>query len=103
MQAAGARVLVTTEDGSLGQRGLVTAAVEPLLAAGQVDSLYACGPQGMLQALERLAQGYRVPAQLSWEAYMRCGMGLCGSCVHGDRLLCLDGPVLEVAVAESGR
>lgn len=90
----GARVVVTTEDGSLGMRGLVTAAVEPLLATGAVDTLYGCGPHGMLTALTALARGYGVPAQLSWEAYMRCGLGLCGSCEHEGRLLCLEGPVV---------
>ncbi len=85
---------LTTEDGSAGQRGLVTDAVEPVLAAGQVDTLYACGPHGMLTALDGLCREYGVPAQLSWEAYMRCGIGLCGSCEHDGLLLCVDGPVL---------
>lgn len=91
----GADVRLTTEDGSAGTRGLVTAEVAPLLASGAFDGLVACGPHGMLAALSSLAQSYGVPAQLSWEAYMRCGMGLCGSCEHEGRLLCLDGPVLQ--------
>lgn len=86
---------ITTEDGSLGRPELVTEAVSPLLAAGKVDTLYACGPHGMLAALDALCRAHRVPAQLSWEAYMRCGIGLCGSCEHGGRLLCVDGPVLN--------
>jgi len=61
-----------------------------------VDTLYGCGPHGMLEALEVLCRRYRVPGQLSWEAYMRCGIGLCGSCEHRGRLLCVDGPVLRV-------
>ncbi len=93
----GAEVRVATEDGSAGKRGLVTDVVGPLLAAGGWDRLYACGPDGMLRALEKLARDYRVPAQLSWEAYMRCGIGLCGSCEHDGRLLCLDGPVLPAS------
>ncbi len=92
----GVHVMVTTEDGSRGQKGLVTDAVAPLLAAGAVDGLYGCGPHGMLVALARLAQRYGIPAQLSWEAYMRCGLGLCGSCEHAGRLLCQEGPVLSV-------
>jgi dihydroorotate dehydrogenase electron transfer subunit len=97
LAAMGAHVVVTTEDGSLGHKGLVTDAVEPLLAAGAVDTLYGCGPHGMLVALACLARRYGVPAQLSWEAYMRCGLGLCGSCEHEGRLLCLEGPVLSVS------
>jgi len=92
----GIELHLTTEDGSVGQQGLVTAVVEPLLAAGTVDALYACGPHGMLRALEALCRQFQVPGQLSWEAHMRCGIGLCGSCVHDGRLLCVDGPVLRV-------
>ena len=90
----GVELHLTTEDGSAGRQGLVTDAVEPLLAAGEVDTLYGCGPHGMLEALDRLCRERSVPAQLSWEAYMRCGIGLCGSCEHGGLLLCVDGPVL---------
>jgi len=91
----GATVSVTTEDGSAGRQGLVTDVVAPMLAAGGWDGLYACGPDGMLRALEALARQHHIPAQLSWEAYMRCGIGLCGSCEHDGRLLCLEGPVLR--------
>lgn len=84
----------TTEDGSAGQQGLVTHVLEPLLQAGQIDGIFACGPHGMLGALEKLAQQHNLPAQLSWEAYMRCGIGICGACEHDGTVLCLDGPVL---------
>lgn len=94
LERQGAEVRVTTEDGSRGAQGLVTAEVEPLLAAGLFNALYACGPHGMLEALARLSGRYQVPAQLSWEAYMRCGLGLCGSCEKDGRILCLDGPVI---------
>lgn len=107
LQDEGAEVHVTTEDGSLGRRGLVTAQVEALLAAALLagdghiaggyiahwEGLFACGPHGMLAALAELAAAAGVPAQLSWEAYMRCGIGICGSCEHGGRLVCADGPV----------
>lgn len=96
LQEEGARVLLTTEDGSAGEQGLVTALVAPLLANGEVDGVFACGPEGMLQAVADLAQRHGIPAQLSWEAYMRCGLGLCGACEHEGRLLCLEGPVMRV-------
>ena len=89
-------LIPTTADGSLGQRGRVTDALEPLLAAKEVDGIYACGPDGMLSALRDLGHRYNVPAQLSWEAYMRCGIGICGACEHEGKVLCLDGPVLEI-------
>ncbi len=91
----GAEVIQTTEDGSAGTRGRVTTAVGPLLAAAdRPDTLYACGPHGMLAALEDQARAAGVPCQSAWEAYMRCGIGICGSCEHGGMLLCADGPVL---------
>jgi dihydroorotate dehydrogenase electron transfer subunit len=92
-EALGIDVVVTTEDGSLGRHGLATDAAEDLLATGEVDQVYACGPNAMLEALKVLCQRRRVPAQLSWEAFMRCGMGLCGSCERDGWLTCLDGPV----------
>jgi dihydroorotate dehydrogenase electron transfer subunit len=88
-------VHVTTEDGSRGQPGRVTAALAPRIAAGEVDGIYACGPHGMLAALADLGAAAGIPCQLSWEAYMRCGIGICGACEHEGKVLCLDGPVLK--------
>ncbi len=87
---------ITTEDGSLGVSGRVTDVLEPQLAAGNIDGIFACGPDGMLAALEKLSRRYDVPAQLSWEAYMRCAIGICGACDHRGKVLCMDGPVLSV-------
>ena len=85
---------VTTEDGSVGQAGRVTDVLAPLLHSAQIDGIYACGPHGMLKALVALGGRYNVPQQLGWEAYMRCGIGICGACEHDGHVLCLDGPVL---------
>lgn len=90
------RLVLTTDDGSRGLHGRVTHALAPLLAEDAVDAVFACGPDPMLAALGELCLAHNVPAQLSWEAYMRCGVGLCGSCEHGGQLLCLDGPVLPL-------
>lgn len=87
-------IRIATEDGSLGQQGRVTDILAPLVANGEVDSIYACGPHGMLAALDQLGQRHNLACQLSWEAYMRCAVGICGSCEHHGKLLCLDGPVL---------
>ena len=64
-------------------------------AATPTDTLYACGPEPMLEAVYCLAQAHDLPCQLSYEAYMRCAIGVCGSCARGDRLVCRDGPVFE--------
>lgn len=87
-------VYATTNDGSFGEEGLVTTPVERLLEQGTIDSICAVGPHGMLHALEVLAHRYGIPAQLSWEAYMGCAIGICGMCEHSDgSLLCVEGPV----------
>lgn len=85
---------VATEDGLQGLAGRVTDALVPILATGQIDGIYGCGPHGMLAALAQQGDALGVSHQLSWEAYMRCAVGICGACEHDGQLLCLDGPVL---------
>jgi dihydroorotate dehydrogenase electron transfer subunit len=87
---------LTTEDGSLGRQGLATDALSTVMATSPVKPqvVYACGPTGMLQAVAEQCAGENIAVQLAWESYMRCGLGLCGSCEVGEGwLTCLDGPV----------
>ena len=97
----GVQVSTATEDGSEGRRGFVTALLEERLSAGRpVAMIYACGPQAMLRAVSRVAQGAGAPAQLSLESYMGCGIGACLGCVvkvrrdggWAYRRICVDGP-----------
>jgi len=101
LQPGALSIVVTTEDGSAGELGRVTDELAPLAARGAFDGVYACGPHGMLQAIELLAQEVGAPCQASWEAYMRCGIGICGACEHLGKVLCLDGPVLTTARSAS--
>ncbi len=93
-------VRTTTDDGSLGLRGLVTG----VLTQGFVDGAnryYACGPTPMLQAVQRTMAGLQVPGYLSLEERMGCGFGICVGCVHPierdgrvqNLKTCKDGPV----------
>jgi dihydroorotate dehydrogenase electron transfer subunit len=91
-------VVTTTEDGSAGVHGRVTDALLPLAARRKLDGIYACGPHGMLAALQAMGKEFEIACQLSWEAYMRCGIGICGACEHEGQVLCLDGPVLYYGV-----
>ncbi len=93
-------VLTCTEDGSAGSTGLVTDLLSDSLRAGETDLLCACGPHGMLAAIDSLGDEHNIPRQLSWEAYMRCAIGICGSCELNGSVLCLDGPVLEYGRTE---
>ncbi len=72
--------LVTTEDGSAGIKGFVTAPLEEWIKAGKADILYACGPTPMLKSIQKLARAYRIPCQLSLEQRMACGVGACLGC-----------------------
>jgi dihydroorotate dehydrogenase electron transfer subunit len=98
----GCQVSYATEDGSRGWHGLVTGIVEQKIQGTNFDLLCACGPTGMLSALAGLCKTHRLDYQISWEAQMRCGMGLCGSCEVSQALdgslpvgwlACYDGPV----------
>lgn len=91
----GCCVAIATDDGSAGQKGTAVDVASTILQQGAIplDTLYACGPEPMLQAAYRLAQRHGLPCQLSYEAYMRCGIGVCGSCARGGCLVCRDGPV----------
>lgn len=95
-ESLGMQVAVTTDDGSQGQRGVATDAAKNLLDLAGYQAIFACGPEPMLKAVERLAQRWRLPAQLSYERYMRCGFGVCGSCAREGWLVCRDGPVKDV-------
>lgn len=93
---AGALELLTcTEDGTSGSKGRVTDLLADLLTSGATDLLCACGPHGMLAAVDGIGKKHGLLRQLSWEAYMRCAVGICGSCELNGNVLCLDGPVLE--------
>ena len=97
LAALGCVVHLATDDGSAGFRGTAVECAASLLADGgtPVGSLYACGPEPMLEAVYALAQTQRLSCQLSYEAYMRCGIGVCGSCAREGKLVCWDGPVLR--------
>ncbi len=100
----GVHLVLSTEDGSLGDRGRVTLPLERALhdAGGREIMLYACGPEAMLEAVARVAAHYRRPCEVSVERVMGCGLGGCYSCVipirdgpaaHHFVRSCLGGPV----------
>ncbi len=93
----GVELHVATDDGSLGQRGLVTDLLEP--RAGEV--VYACGPLGMMQRAQELASRAGARCLVSLENNMACGFGICLGCVvntpAGFRYVCTDGPVFDGA------
>ena len=92
-----------TDAGSFGFNGLVTEALEAYLAVSpeQQYRLYACGPEPMLKATDQLALRHGIPGQLSLEAPMPCGIGVCLGCVvslknGGHARVCTEGPVFDI-------
>jgi len=95
-------VFVSTDDGSLGFRGFVSAMFEKELARSARPALiYACGPDPMMKKIAKIATELKIPAQLSLESIMGCGIGACWGCVHKIRKgsaaewvkTCEEGPV----------
>jgi dihydroorotate dehydrogenase electron transfer subunit len=100
----GTTATITTEDGSLGARGLVTDVLSQVIHESRTDVIYACGPMGMLRQVTAAAGRYGIPVQALVEESMACGTGVCMTCVLpvvGEdgvtRMVrsCVDGPVFR--------
>jgi dihydroorotate dehydrogenase (NAD+) catalytic subunit len=92
------KLCVATEDGSLGVKGMLPAALSAReLAGARYGAVYACGPEPMLAYVQGICAESRVPCFLSTESRMACGTGACLGCVvrttDGNRRCCADGPV----------
>ena len=97
-------VTVTTDDGSAGERGLVTDVLPAAIERIDAEIVYACGPMPMLRAVGEVAREHSIRAQVAVEEAMACGIGVCMTCVlpvRGDdgrsRFVrsCVDGPVFD--------
>ncbi len=102
----GIEVLLSTEDGSCGERGMVTAPLERFLQARPRANLrvYACGPWAMMKAAHELAVRFKLHCEVSLEARMGCSLGACMGCVvrSWDEKreeqyvrVCQEGPVMD--------
>ena len=87
--------VAATEDGSYGMQCLATEPLENLLRKQHFDMIYACGPEQMIRKVFDLAEKRKLSMEASLERLMRCGIGLCGSCVIGKYRVCRDGPVFN--------
>jgi dihydroorotate dehydrogenase electron transfer subunit len=100
----GRTATITTEDGSLGARGVVTDMMGQIIHEARTDVIYACGPMPMLRQVTSLARRYDIPVQVAVEELMACGVGVCMTCVlpvtGSDGITrmvrsCVDGPVFR--------
>ncbi|MFH2037091.1 MAG: dihydroorotate dehydrogenase electron transfer subunit [Candidatus Zixiibacteriota bacterium] len=96
------KIFCSTDDGSYGFKGYITQALESEIdLADQKIKIYACGPTGMLKAVDLLAEKYHFSGQLSLEAPMPCGVGICLGCIlplktGGYTRVCREGPVYDI-------
>ncbi len=94
------KVLITTEDGSAGEKGLVTG--HSIFADDKFDfnHIYTCGPDPMMKAVAMIAMNNGISCEASLENTMACGIGACLCCVvdtpEGYVCVCTDGPVFDV-------
>ena len=88
---------VTTEDGSLGEKGFVT--MHSVWTERQFDKIYVCGPKPMMKAVAKLAAEKDTWCEVSLENLMACGLGACLCCVEdtvdGHVCVCKEGPVFN--------
>src|SRR5229473_521668 len=100
----GRSATITTVDGSLGVRGIITEMLGQVIHEARTDVIYACGPMPMLRQVTALARRYDIPVQVAVEESMACGVGVCMTCVlpvvGSDGITrmvrsCVDGPVFR--------
>lgn len=91
-------VFVTTEDGSLGEKGFVTN--HSVLAKAHYSRISVCGPKPMMVAVARFASSFGISCEVSLENMMACGLGACLCCVEktvrGNVCVCTEGPVFNI-------
>lgn len=93
------KVAVTTEDGSMGEKGYVTN--HSLLKSNRFDRIYTCGPKPMMMAVARYAAAQSITCEVSLENTMACGIGACLCCVEKTKenhhvCVCTEGPVFNI-------
>jgi NAD(P)H-flavin reductase len=92
-------VIIMTDDGSYGKKGLVTAGAEEVILREKVDECVTIGPAVMMKFMSLLTKKYEIPTQASLNAIMVDGTGMCGACrvsVGGQtKFTCVDGPEFD--------
>jgi dihydroorotate dehydrogenase electron transfer subunit len=96
---------IWTEDGSIGHKGRVCDNLQEIIIKYEIDTMYSCGPQGLLKAASETSSEIRIEHYCSLEAYMACGIGVCHGCVvpigssedWSYRRVCKEGPVFNSA------
>ena len=97
-------VIIMTDDGSAGEKGVVTIGIEKLIQQEHIDKVFAIGPPIMMKFCCLLTQKYNIPTDVSLNTIMVDGTGMCGACrlTIGDKtkFICIDGPEFDGALVD---
>ena len=88
------KIIYCTDDGSFGIHGFTTDVLKETINK-KIKTVYTCGPEIMIQKIFEICEKNKIELQASLERMMKCSIGVCGSCVCGDQLVCKDGPVFK--------
>lgn len=89
------RLLAATDDGSYGTKSLASDLAFTVMENMGFDAAYTCGPEAMMAKVAEECHKKGIPLQASLERWMKCGIGICGSCVIGEYRVCKDGPIFD--------
>ncbi len=97
MKSVSDELIISTNDGTYGKKGLVTDMLKELIESGEkIDRIFAIGPAIMMKAVAEMTKEYNIKTIVSLNSLMVCGMGMCGACrvtVGGKtKFTCMDGP-----------
>lgn len=99
---AGIKTYYSTNDGSFGFKGFNTELLEEFVTKNHIDRVLTCGPELMMKRALDICLEHEVPCEVSIERYMKCGIGICGTCCVdplGIRM-CVEGPVVDGETAK---
>jgi dihydroorotate dehydrogenase electron transfer subunit len=101
VRKTGAKLVLTTEDGSTGEKGRVTDVFRKYLKRFIYDHIYTCGRELMMKKILTISLKYGVSAQFNLERYIKCGRGVCGHCSIDGYRVCTDGPVFPLEIVKN--
>lgn len=104
VRASSDELIIMTDDGSYGEKGVVTVGIETFIKQEHVDKVFAIGPPVMMKFCCMLTQKYNIPTDVSLNTIMVDGTGMCGACrltIGGKtKFVCIDGPEFDGALVD---
>jgi dihydroorotate dehydrogenase electron transfer subunit len=88
-------VAFSTDDGTFGFKGSTVDLADSVLVSKKFEIMYTCGPELMMKGVHELGERFSIPVEASLERYMKCAIGICGSCCISNRLVCQDGTIFN--------